>query len=68
MDVPESFDKCRDCTYWYPIPPWQGNCKLHPTTRPQWSQDAAPLMRRCPSFLRRVQPGIYRNGKLVKAL
>jgi hypothetical protein len=66
MDVPESWDKCRDCAYWYPIPPWQGNCKLYPTTRPQWSEDATPNMRGCHGFRRRVVPGTYRHGKLVK--
>ena len=59
---------CHDCKYWRPIPPWQGNCQLYPTDKPQWSQDTTPADRQCQSFTRRVQPGIYRNGKLVKTL
>lgn len=61
-------DLCRDCAYWHPIPPWQGNCKLHPTDRPQWSQDTTPADRQCPSFTRRVPASIYRDGKLIKTL
>lgn len=33
--------KCRDCIYWEYIEQWQGNCKLHPWTKPKWSQDAS---------------------------
>ena len=60
--------KCRDCKWWVPIPPWQGNCKLHPTSKPQWSEDVTPQDRDCHSYTPRAVPGIYRNGKLVKAL
>jgi hypothetical protein len=59
-------DFCRNCRYWYPIPPWQGNCKLHPTTKPQWSQDATAQDRECPSFTPTAHPGTYHNGKLTK--
>lgn len=59
--------KCRDCKWWVPIPPWQGNCKLHPTSKPQWSEDASPQDRDCQSYTPRAVPGIYRDGKLVKA-
>jgi hypothetical protein len=34
--------KCRNCVYWKPIPPWQGQCTLHPWLKPRWSEDAEP--------------------------
>jgi hypothetical protein len=61
-------DKCRNCKYWVPIPPWQGNCKLYPTSKPQWSEDATPQGRGCHRFTPTAVPGIYQNGKLIKAL
>jgi len=42
--------KCRDCVYWIDIPPWQGNCKLYPTEKPQWRQSASPCVRGCTSY------------------
>ena len=60
--------KCRDCKWWVPIPPWQGNCKLRPTEKPQWSESAAPCQRGCNSFECRVTAGVYRDGKLVEAI
>ena len=62
-------NKCRDCRYWVPVPPWQGNCKLRPTSKPVWAEDATAEDRGCTSFERRAPvPGVYRNGKLIKAL
>ena len=60
-------NKCRDCKYWYSIPPWQGNCKLHPTSKPQWSADATPVEKRCPSFTPTYIPDPNRSGCLMKA-
>ena len=60
--------KCRDCKWWAPIPPWQGNCKLNPTEKPQWSEDVTPQDRGCQAFTPRALPGIYRDGKLVQVL
>ena len=42
--------KCRDCKWWVPIPPWQGNCKLHPTEKPQWSESATPIVKGCRAY------------------
>jgi hypothetical protein len=61
-------DYCHNCTYWTPLPPWQGNCKLYPTDRPQWSEVAMPQDRGCQAFTPKAVPGIYRDGKLIKAL
>ena len=57
--------RCRDCKYWYPIPPWQGNCKLRPTDKPQWSDSAMPDARGCNAYEPKYIPGP--NGCLVKA-
>ena len=58
-------DRCRDCKWWVPIPPWQGNCKLNPTEKPQWSESAVPDTRGCHAYEPRYVPGP--NGCLVKA-
>jgi hypothetical protein len=60
--------QCKDCLYWVSLKPWQGNCKLRPTPKPQWSESADPASRGCQSFTLRVQPGIYKDGKLVQAI
>jgi len=48
--------KCRDCKYWYSIPPWQGNCRLHPTPKPQWSESASPYMKGCHDYTPKHEP------------
>jgi len=48
--------KCRDCKYWFPIPPWQGNCRLHPTLKPQWSESVSPCMKGCHDFTPQPEP------------
>ena len=60
--------KCRDCKWWVPIPPWQGNCKLNPTDKPQWSESAMPDARGCNAYEPAVRAGVYRDGKLVHVL
>jgi hypothetical protein len=49
-------NRCRDCAYWIPIPPWQGNCQLYPSPKPQWSETASPSTKGCRSFTPRYQP------------
>ena len=51
--------KCRDCKYWFDIPPWQGNCRLHPTPKPQWSESAAPCVRGCHDYVPKHEPVTY---------
>ena len=48
--------KCRDCKYWVSIPPWQGNCQLHPTQKPQWSETASPCVKGCLSYTPKYEP------------
>ena len=33
---------CRKCEHWYSTAQWQGNCKIHPFWKDQWSQTAEP--------------------------
>ena len=46
--------KCRDCKWWVPIPPWQGNCKLHPSSKPEWSESATPIVKGCQAYEEKV--------------
>lgn len=57
--------KCRDCKYWVLIPPWQGNCRLHPSLKPQWSETAAPCTKGCHDYTPRIDPvaSIHREDK-----
>jgi len=60
--------KCRDCKYWVDMRPWQGNCKLTPAGKPQWSESATPVSRGLNCYTPRVQPGTYRDGRLVQPI
>ena len=54
--------RCRNCRYWRSIPPWQGNCTLHPSPRPMWTETASPTERGCSGYTD------ARNWELAAAL
>jgi len=31
---------CRNCRFWVPVPPWQGNCRIRTWRKPRWSASA----------------------------
>jgi hypothetical protein len=44
-------ENCKDCTSWIWTGMWQGNCTLHPSEKPMWSQSASPCTRGCHDFV-----------------